>query len=305
MLDRTELALPDAPPGVHLEDPMIAALCLSLILSAQNPAPTPSDPKLIETAVAELTVAFGKDGTPAARAETITKHVTIVDARVIEWVAKGLADKDATVVNSAVEALGQMRHPNALDALQSFVKRERKRLTEDAALYPQVLKAIGRHGNPSSIALLKDNPFDQQSYLAAQARVMSLGNIRTNAAVEALIDMSKLVGPHRMDGLRNDFRVALAQLTGSDLGPESTAWQKWWQDNKRTFETKKEAPKLDSVLQRQWERYWGLNDKAKERGEQGGGRRRRGGDGKGGDDKSGGGDQGGSGGSGGAGRTGG
>ncbi|MCC7010988.1 MAG: HEAT repeat domain-containing protein [Planctomycetes bacterium] len=252
---------------------MITALCLSLALAVQSPTPAPADPKAIETAVAELSAAFGKDGTPAARAEAIQKHVGAVDGRVIELVAKGLADKEATVVTAAVDALGHMRHPSALDALQGYLRREKKKLADDTALLPQVFKAIGRHGSASSIDLLKDDPFDQRAYAAAQARIMSLGNIRATAAVEALVDLSKLVGPNRMDGLRNDFRVALAQLTGQDLGPESSAWQKWWQDNKKTFQVQKEAPKLDGILQRQWQRYWGLGEKPEGAGE--GGRKRR------------------------------
>jgi hypothetical protein len=284
---------------------MFAAAFFVVAFALQTPAPapaqSPTDPKQVETAVAELTAAFGKDGTPQKRVEAIQKHVGVVDARVIEWVAKGLVDSEGTVVTASVDALGHMKHPNALESLSSWFKREKKKLADDETLLPQVFKAIGRHGSPSSVELLSKDPFDQRTYLAAQARVMSLGNIRAKEAVEALIDMSKLVGPHRMDGVRNDFRVALAQLTGLDLGPESTAWQKWWQDNKKTFEVAKEPAKLEGILQRQWQRYWGLGEKgekAKE-GEGGGegGRKRRGGEGKGGDGR-GGGDKGGEGGGG-------
>ena len=73
---------------------------------------------------------------------------------------------------------------------------------------------------------------------------------------------------------------------GRDLGPVPEPWFAWWRDNKKGLEIAKEAPTLEPALQKQWERYWGLGDKAKE-GEGGEGRgRKRGGD-KGGSDKGG------------------
>lgn len=265
-------------PSKGTRQPSVTAMFATalLVLAAQNPAP--ADPGKIDRAVAELTAAFAKEGTPQKRVEAIQHGAAVVDARVIECVQKGLGDKDASVVTAAVEALGTMAHPNALDALHAYAKREKKRLAEDEVLFPQVLRAIGRHGSPSSIELLKDDPLSQHAFKTGQARVMSLGNIRTKEAVEALIGMSKLVGPHRMDGLRNDMRVALARLTGRDLGPDSIAWQAWWQDNKNSFELAKEPPKLEPLLQRQWDRYWGLDKKreGEEGGEErGGGRERR------------------------------
>jgi hypothetical protein len=265
---------------------MIAALCLCLSLTVQDPAARPVDAKAIDAAVAELTTAFGKDGTPTKRIEAIGKSVPIVDGRVIDWVAKGLVDKDAAVVSAAVDALGHMKHPSSLDALTGFRKREKKRLDDDETLLPQLFKAIGRHGSPSTIEIFQDGPFDQRTYAAAQARIMALGNIRTREALEALIDMSKLIGVRRADGMRNDFRVALAQLAGKDLGPDSTEWQRWWQEHKKSFEVAKQAPKLDGLLQLQWQRYWGLGEKG-EGGEESRGRRGRGGEEKGGEGKGG------------------
>lgn len=271
---------------------MLTHCVLALVLALQGPGGTPPadaplDPKKIESAVTELTTAFSKDGTPAKRIEAIGKSVEVVDARVIELVAKGLGDKDQGVNVAALDALGRMRHPNSLDALHAYYKREHKKLSDDMTVLPALIKAIGRHGSPSSIALLKEDAFEQRSYLAGQARILALGNIRTNEALEALIDRSKAVGPHRMDGLRNDMRVAIAQLTGLDLGPDSTAWLRWWQDNKKSFEVAKEPPKLEAGMARQWQRYWGVPGKDGE-GEEGPARRRgsRGGEGggKGGDE---------------------
>ncbi|MBM3987734.1 MAG: hypothetical protein FJ294_07230, partial [Planctomycetes bacterium] len=230
---------------------------------AEAPAPgAPIDAKTIQDTVAALEAAFGKDGSTAKKTEAITAAVPVIDARVISAMQKGLTDKESSVVVVTVESLGKMKHPSALDALVGFYKREHKKLAEDLTIMPALLKAIGRHGSPTTIALLKEDAFDQKTYLAGQARILSLGNIRTNAALEALIDLSKMVGPNRMDGLRNDMRVSIAQLTGLDLGPDSIAWTRWWNDNKKGFEVTKEAPKLDAALQRPWEAYWGVGEGA-------------------------------------------
>lgn len=238
------------------------------------PASAPVDPKAIDECVANLQAAFGKDGSTAKKLDALGKASAVVDARVVAAAKEGLSDKEASVVAATVETLGQLRHPSALEALQGFYKKERKKLADDLTLMPALVKAIGRHGSPSSIALLKDDAFDQKTYLTAQARILSLGNVRTIESLEALIDLSKMVGPNRMDGLRNDMRLSIAQLTGVDLGPESTAWTRWWNDNKKGFEVAKEPPKLDAGLQRQWESYWGVP-------REGEGRARRRGDGKG------------------------
>ncbi len=240
----------------------------------QPPAAAPVDPKAIEECVANLHAAFGKDGSTAKKLDALGKAAAIVDARVVAAAKEGLADKEASVVAATVETLGQLRHPSALEALHGFYKKEHKKLADDLTLMPALVKAIGRHGSPSSIALLKDDPFEQKTYLTAQARILSLGNIRTVEALEALIDLSKMVGPNRLDGLRNDMRLSIARLIGVDLGPESPAWTRWWNDNKKGFEVAKEAPKLDTGLQRQWEAYWGVP-------REGEGRARRKGDGKG------------------------
>lgn len=240
---------------------MLAALLLSSVLALQSGSVP--DTKKIEAAVAELTAAFAK-GTPAQRrVEALAAAVETVDARVIELVAKGLGDQEPPVVLAAADALGRMAHPDALAALHAFAKREKKKLAEDETLFPAVLKAIGRHGSASSIELLADDPFSQRAYATVQARVMALGNIRSTRSVEALIEMSKLVGPRRMDGVRGDVRLALARLTGRDLGPDSVEWLAWWQEHKKSFEVAKEPPELEPALQKQWNRYWGIETKPK------------------------------------------
>lgn len=283
---------------------LVAALLLALPLQSDEPKPV--DPAKKATAVAELTRAFEKDGSPEARAAAIGRCHDVVDAEVIALVRKGIDDKDPRVVEAAVGALGRMKHKHSLDALHAFLKRDRKKLAESETLYPLLLKEVGRHGEESSIELLAADGFDQNAFAATQARIMALGNIRSAKSIEALIDMSKKVGVHRMEGLRQDMRLSLARLTGRDLGPVSTQWLAWWQDNKKGFEIAKTPPKLDAALERQWARYWGVEGEGEEgAGGQGGRRGRRQGEGEGGGEGGGDGKGGGAGGAGGKGGGGG
>jgi HEAT repeat protein len=251
---------------------VLATLFLALPFQVEEPKPV--DPAKKQTAISELTRAFDKEGGPEARAAAISRCHELVDPEVIGLVRKGLDDKDERVVEAAVTALGALKHKSSLEALHGYLKREKKKLEANDRLYPLLLKEIGRHGDEASIGLLADDAFDQRAYATAQARIMALGNIRSAKSIEALIDMSKKVGVHRMDGLRQDMRLALARLAGRDLGAVSTQWAAWWQDNKKGFEIAKTPPKLEPAMERQWMRYWGVEAAGEGDGETGGGRRR-------------------------------
>jgi hypothetical protein len=260
---------------------LLALATLLLALPFQVDEPKPVDPAKKQTAISELTRAFDKEGSPEARAAAIARCHELPDPEVIGWVRKGLDDKDERVIEASIAALGRLPHKSSLEALHAYFRRDKKKLEANSRLYPLLIKEIGRHGDETSIALLTDDAFDQRAYATGQARIMALGNIRSAKSVEALIDLSKKVGVHRMDGLRQDMRLALARLTGSDLGAVSTQWVAWWQDHKKGFEMAKTPPKLEPAMERQWARYWG-GAAAGEDGDDTGGARRRGGD-KGGD----------------------
>jgi hypothetical protein len=219
---------------------------------------TPTDPKRIEAAVAEIEAAFKDGKTADERVAAIKKNQEVVDAKVVAAIEKGLKNKDAAVAEAAIDALGHMAHPDALDALHKFCKSDRQRLKDDEKLLPLLFKSIGRHGNEKSIELLADDPFLQRSFPAIQARVMSLGNIRSTKSVEALNDMMQKAGPNKVNDYMMLFRQALVRLTGTDQGPDSVAWTKWWQDNKTKFEVSKDVPKVPEIAEKAWNEYWGI-----------------------------------------------
>jgi len=214
------------------------------------------DPKRVESAVAEIQTAF-KGGSPEQRVAAIRKNHEVIDARVVAAIEKGFKDKDPAVQAAAVDALGRMHHPDALEGLHRFFKSDKERLKDEERLLPLLFKSIGRHGNEKSIEILSDDPFLQRSFPAIQARVLSLGNIRSKKSLEALIGMMQKAGPRQVNEYMNLFRQSLLRLGGEDQGPDSAMWTKWWSENKDKVRVAKEVPKLPEIAEKAWEEYWG------------------------------------------------
>ena len=230
-------------------------VCGSLCASPQEPQGKP-DPKRVDATVEAINAAF-KTGKSDERVAAIESGGAVADAKVVAAIEKGLKDKDAAVQTAAVETLGHIDHADALDALTKFYKGERERLKDDQKMLPLVLKSIGRHGSEKSIDLLADDLFMQKSFPAIQARVLSLGNIRSKKSVEALMDMVTKAGPNRVNDYMQLFETSLVRLTGEDQGPDVAIWQKWWQDNKSKLTISKDVPKIPETFAKTWNEYWG------------------------------------------------
>ena len=215
----------------------------------------------VEIAVAALKEAFSSKGDADARTLAIDQYGGLADPDVVAAVAKGLDDADEGVRLEAIDTLGWVPLPEALKALHRLYKRD-KALRENEVLFARLLQAIGRHGDRSSIEVLKDNPFDHLTVASGRARILGLGRIRDRKSVEALIAGMQLAGndargrragqPRHAD----DFRLALASLTGEDLGATKDAWIAWWRDAKNGFEVKPGRPPLAPELKASWESYW-------------------------------------------------
>jgi HEAT repeats len=240
-------------------------LCTTSFLagSTQDEGTKP-DPKRVEAAVEEITAAFKEGKSSDERVAAIRKNQDVVDARVVTAIEKGFKDKDGAVQAAAVDALGRMPHPEALDALHRFYKSDKQKLKDDEKLLPLLFKSIGRHGSEKSVEILSDDLFAQRTFPAIQARVLSLGNIRSKKSLEALIDMMNKAGPRQVNDYMNLFRQSLLRLTGEDQGPDSAMWTKWWQDNKSKFEVPKEVPKVPEIAEKAWNEYWEITPKKEE-----------------------------------------
>ena len=218
---------------------------------------------LTTEALALLAKAF-PDGSEGAQIEAVKAAVKAPSAAVSKEVGKtALHSKRRAVRMAAAEAVGRMPNPESVKALNHGYKAHQK-LKEDEPFFTVVLTAIGRLGDPSSVPILIDKPFKRATIQTSRARIYGLGNIRTVEAVEALLKGMQLTGPaprgtmgQGSSPLLPDFRAAMTVLTGTDQGSGRALWQKWWRDNKKTFEMDPEMPVVPTPIEERWEAFWG------------------------------------------------
>ncbi|MCK6446558.1 MAG: HEAT repeat domain-containing protein [Planctomycetes bacterium] len=241
-------------------------------LAFQAPKDGPPSAQTVQATVAKLETAF-RSKKSAECAAAIREATPVLDARVIEWIAKGIEIDDAPLCATALDALGAMRHPDALAALQRAWKRD-KELRKHDELGGRALKAIARHQDPQTIELLAADPFESKNHAALQARIFGLANIRSKQSVEKLVAMMRLVGPQKLEPYMPDFRLALFVLTGHDEGRAAQLWFDWWNDHQKDFEVSKELPELPKLDRARWNSYWGIEDESqRERGPKSGPKR--------------------------------
>ena len=252
---------------------------------AKSGAPkTPPNADEVKSAVAAIETALrGVDA--AKKIEAIKANSAVVDAKVIEAVAKGLREKEAEVKLAAIEALRFTAHPDARKALEHWMRGERS-LKDQPQIYAAALKGLGQHGSKDSLELLVEDLWGAQDQAVIQARILGLGRIKDRASVEKLIDLLKSAGPRKTDPFMDEFRLALMVLTGVDQGKSQELWQRWWQDHKDKFQMPKTEPELSKVDAYRWKSYWGEQmgtPRGERRGERG--VDARGGDARGGERK--------------------
>lgn len=236
-----------------------------------NDKPSPStDEAKIKAAVTELDRAFSDGGTPE-RILAIERASLYGDPTVIERIAKGLHDKDLAVTKSAIEALRFQKHADALKALHDAARRE-SRIKKDEELYAWLLRAIGQHGSPGSVDLLADDVWSVLDARVIQARILSLGRIRTKASLDKLVELMRLAGPNKIQPFMEHFRISLMVLTGADQGTSQEGWMRWWNDKGSRVAVADKPSPLPKQLQILWDSYWGEakpNERPTKRSERG------------------------------------
>ena len=131
-------------------------------------------------------------------------------------------------------------------------------------MFAELLKAIGRHGDPSSVAVLTKSPFKGLTVASGRARILGLANIRTNESLEELIKGTQLAGGSvprswRVQGQKRftrEFLLALRILTGLEMQADLEVWRQWWRANRKTFDVPAARPPLPPDEQAWWEEYW-------------------------------------------------
>ncbi len=188
----------------------------------------------------------------------------VLDKKVVHEVAAGLRSKSRTVKMASLEVLGWMKYEPALKQLHRFFRRTKSKWDEDEGVFEVLLKAIGRHGDPSSVKVLAESPFKGLTLATGRARILGQANIRTKDAVESLIKGSQLAGSNPPRSWRpagdkrfvKEFDIALTILTGQEFGSDLVAWQTWWRKNKKTFEVSPTRPQIPAWMQKAWDEYW-------------------------------------------------
>lgn len=219
------------------------------------------DPAAVEQAVNQLQEAFDKKGGAEARKRAIADAQSVVAPEVIAMVAKGLADRDPSVKLAAIDALGWMYHDDSVRALESWYKKNKKKLLNEPELLAPTFKALGRLASPSSVAILSEKPNKAATYPVIQARVMALGNIRTKESVEAIISMTARVGTRDLEKWMGKLRLAMFHIVGEDHGPDPKMWGDWWRQVRKDLRIPEETPAFDEARQKAWDAYWGYDEK--------------------------------------------
>lgn len=243
---------------------MLSLLALLPLIFATPQSPAPADPARVKAAVTELEKAW-KSNDAGERMRAIQANATVPDSEVVKLIAKGLKDKQLDVQKAAIEALRWINHPEALTLLQAAAK-DSKFYKDQPVVYGSLLKAVGQYSNKSSIPVLSDDVWSVQEYSVIQARILGLGRIRTLESVEKLIDLMKVAGSRKIENVMPDFRLALVNLTGADMGQSQLAWQQWWNDNKSKVKVAPTPGELPKELDRKWKMYWGeMNEEERPR----------------------------------------
>ncbi|MHC4340719.1 MAG: HEAT repeat domain-containing protein [Planctomycetota bacterium] len=215
----------------------------------------------VKAAVTDIEAAF-KAKKAEVKIAAIQANADVIDPKVVRAIAKGLRDRDDGVQKAAVDALGWMKHKEGLKQLHRMYRRN-KDLHKKEVLFAALLKAIGRHGDKSSITVLSSDPFKRLTVASGRARVLGLARIRQQESLVTLMKGLRLAGTLPFDYVASaepqyeqDFRAAFVVLTGIDQGESQKAWEAWWQKNRRKFRVAKEWPEVPADVKEFWENYW-------------------------------------------------
>ena len=258
------------------------ALALALAVAPAAPAVDPQEPPRGERndgpSKAEIAAALAalKTGLaakePSERIAALQSAAEVVHADVVKAIAKATADPAVEVRDFALDLLGKIDEPTALESLHTYLNKHRKELVDDPDRYVLVMKSAARHRNPKTIPLLTDKMFDTQHHLVVRARILALANLPDKRAVEAVFDIvtkgdRRKVLPH-MDSVQ----LTLLVLLGVDVGTNLDRCIAWWNENKKTYELAAAFPKLPEARLRDWQTFWGLEltyERNKKRGDRG------------------------------------
>ena len=118
-------------------------------------------------------------------------------------------------------------------------------------------RALGRTGRVEALEILGAKNLDRDRRRAETARLLAIGGIRHEDAVETLVRLYSRVGRFTSREYDEALQVSFAALTGVELRPGRQPLLDWWKENEDDFELPSVAPQLESPrLAAAWERFW-------------------------------------------------
>lgn len=237
----------------------LLALLLALPPQDKPAAPAeapPPDAAAIKEAVTGIELAQ-KSKDPDLLAAALEVAQAVPAPEVAEAAAKLLDDKERTVRLAATECLRHLAHDKARELLERHVKRREKALHDDPEAHGLLLRAVAQHGSAKSIGLLTDNPWGNPDHRVIRARLLGLGNIRVDQALEAVMDLTNQAGKNKVEPYMDDVRTALVVLSGEDKGPALDAWRSWWNEKGKDAHVAPQPPEqLPREVQARWNGFW-------------------------------------------------
>jgi uncharacterized membrane protein YgcG len=188
----------------------------------------------------------------------------VLAPELVEAIAEATGHQVPEVALAALDALGRMDFEPALAELLRLQKRAKK-LNDDDRLCAGLMRAIARYERENNLTLFSKAAFKTGKPQTTRACILAIGRVRTDRALEELMDMVHrspvFPGPGKGQGQGNsanraEFRLALAVLTGQDLGLDRRDWQAWWNKNRKSFHVASEEPELERQLANPWQSYW-------------------------------------------------
>jgi hypothetical protein len=118
--------------------------------------------------------------------------------------------------------------------------------------------------------VLRDRPFKGLTQEVGRARLMAASRLRSMEVVEALYQAARKGGGtargrggkrFRQSGYEGkfweDFRLAIAVLTGRDPGRDRDEALQWWGNNRDSVTVPEHRPEIPEPMAKRWSEYWG------------------------------------------------
>jgi hypothetical protein len=171
------------------------------------------------------------DAAPEVRTSAALALKAFADPAVVEPALRAVGSKHATVRANAVEALGTMGYPEAVEPLFNHLLA--------------LQAGGGSAGAPRSYIFTGRQRTYVQDFDVEVAQNAAIADPIINVLTEGQVLDVAVVGvtEYHVVAERAAVRRSLAKLTGANPGNTTTAWQRWWKENGDSWQAGATPPK--------------------------------------------------------------